>query len=236
MKFSEINASQIYFRLQGISGCENFLSKIRRFIKLQKKTNKNMWNVFFQFLKLNISSIKELLHKPSEIQWNITGTLPEKLKRKSYWALSLQKREKLLFLGVLWGPGSQCGIPWFFMILWISESFSLYLFVKNRFNFKLGFYTYFEYISWDIITKTFYIQITIVSGDIDVKKARKTFHKLHIKIFLNVSLWILHCYEQLWFRMFVKTHFQGVKVEKIAFIKYTFSLQKNPPELQVSMS
>ena len=30
---------------------------------------------------LNISSIKELLHKPSEIQWNITGTLPGKLKR-----------------------------------------------------------------------------------------------------------------------------------------------------------
>ena len=37
---------------------------------------------------LNISSIKELLHKPSEIQWNITGTLPGKLKRKIYWALS----------------------------------------------------------------------------------------------------------------------------------------------------
>ena len=37
---------------------------------------------FFQFLMLNISSIKELLHKPSEIQWNITGTLPGKLKRK----------------------------------------------------------------------------------------------------------------------------------------------------------
>ena len=102
---------------------------------------------------LNISSIKELLHKPSEIQWNITGTLPEKLKRKSYWALSLQKREKLLFLGVLWGPGNQCGIQWFFMILWISESFSLYLLVKNSFNFKLGFFTYFEYISGGIIRK-----------------------------------------------------------------------------------
>ena len=37
---------------------------------------------------LNIPSIKELLHKPSEIQWNITGTLPGKLKRKDYWALS----------------------------------------------------------------------------------------------------------------------------------------------------
>ena len=43
---------------------------------------------FFQFLMLKISSIKELLHKPSEIQWNITGTLPGKLKRKISWALS----------------------------------------------------------------------------------------------------------------------------------------------------
>ena len=65
MKFSEINASQIYFRLQDISGCENFLSNIKGFIKLQKKTHVER---FFQFLKLNISSIKELLHKPSEIQ------------------------------------------------------------------------------------------------------------------------------------------------------------------------
>ena len=77
-----------------------------------------------------------------------------------------------------------------------------------------------------------------MSGDIDAKKARKTFHKLHIKFFLNASLWILYCYEQLWFEMFVKIDFQVVKVEKIAFtgIKYTFSFQKNPPELQVSMS
>ena len=43
---------------------------------------------FFQLLKLSISSIKELLNKASEIQWNITGTLPGKLKRKIFWALS----------------------------------------------------------------------------------------------------------------------------------------------------
>ena len=115
---------------------------------------------------LNISSIKELLHKPSEIQWNITGTLSGKLKRKISWALSYkilpplksQKCEKLLFFflggwGVLWGPGNQCGIQWLFTILWISESFSLYLLVRNSFNFKLGFFTYFEYISGEIIRK-----------------------------------------------------------------------------------
>ena len=65
MEFSEINASQIYFTFKDISGCENFLSKIRGFIKLKKKIHAEH---FFQFLKLNISSIKELLHKPSEIQ------------------------------------------------------------------------------------------------------------------------------------------------------------------------
>ena len=31
---------------------------------------------------LNISAIKEHLHKPAWIQWNIAGTLPRKLKRK----------------------------------------------------------------------------------------------------------------------------------------------------------
>ena len=32
--------------------------------------------------------MKELLHKPLELQWNITGTLTGKLKRKISWALS----------------------------------------------------------------------------------------------------------------------------------------------------
>ena len=85
MKFLEINARQIYFRLKDIAGCKNFLSKIRGFIYLQKKPDVEC---FFQFLMLSIPSIKELLHKPSEIQWNITGTLPGKLKRKISWALS----------------------------------------------------------------------------------------------------------------------------------------------------
>ena len=115
---------------------------------------------FFQFLMLNISSIKEVLHKPSEIQWNITETLRGKLKRKISWAFSykilppeITKCEKLLFLGVLCGSGNQCEIQWFSMILWFSESFSLYLLVNNSFNFKLGFFTYFEYISGVIVRK-----------------------------------------------------------------------------------
>ena len=54
--------------------------------KIAKKPNHV--ECFFQFLMLNISSTKELLHKPLEIKWNITGTLSGKLKRKTYWALS----------------------------------------------------------------------------------------------------------------------------------------------------
>ena len=54
-------------------------------LKIETKTNRTF---FFQFLMLNISSIKELLHKPEKILWNITGTLPGKLKRKISWALS----------------------------------------------------------------------------------------------------------------------------------------------------
>ena len=55
---------------------------------VHKIGKKNHAEWFFQFLMLNISSIEELLHKPSKIQWNITGTLPGKLKGKVSWALS----------------------------------------------------------------------------------------------------------------------------------------------------
>ena len=178
MKFSEINASQIYSWLKDVSGCENFLSKIR---------------VFFQFLISNISSVKELLQKPSEIQWNVTGTLPGKLKRKiswlyitRYYTLKSQKCKKLLFLVVLWGPGTQCGIQWFFMILWISESFSLYLLVKNSFNFKLGFFTSFEYISGDIIRKIILRSDYYIARWCWCKKHQKNLPQTSHKFFLSM--------------------------------------------------
>ena len=164
---------------------------------------------------LNISSIKELLPKPSEVQWNITGTLPKKLKEKllglyptRYYLLKSQKCEELLFRGVFEGPGNRSGIQWFSMIFWISESFSLYLLIKNTLNFKLGFFTYFEYISWVSSEKTFSVQITIMPDDINAKKTRTIFWKIHVKFFLNASLWILHFYEHLWLKTFVKIHFQ----------------------------
>ena len=155
------------------------------FHKIAKKTHVQR---FFQFLILNISSIKWLLHKPLKIQWNITG----KQKRKLFWALSykilppeITKTWEIALLGIFWGRGNKVEFNVFFMIFWISESFSLYLLVKNSFNFKVGFFTYFEYISGVSSEKTFYVQILIVTGDIEAKKTRKTSHKLHINFFLN---------------------------------------------------
>ena len=66
---------------------------------------------------LNNHSIKELSHKLSEIQWNVTKTLPGKLKRKIYWAWSykmlfpeMTKMWEIAISEVFWGPGSQFGI------------------------------------------------------------------------------------------------------------------------------
>ena len=160
---------------------------------------------------LNISSIKELLYQPSEIQWNIAGTLLGKQERKISWALSYKICPKIIKMGeiaILWGTLGTWEPMWnsiVFMILWISESFSLYLLVKNSFNFKLGFFTYFEYLLGGAsLEKTFWIHVTIVSGDIDAKKTRKASKKLHIKFFPNASLGVLCCYKQLWLKMFVK--------------------------------
>ena len=118
------------------------------------------------------------------------------------------------------------------MILWISESFSLYLLVKNSFNFKLGFFTYFEYISGGIIRKN------ILHSDYhsakwywckkDQKNLPQTSHKIFSQcLIVNSSL--------LWAFMvqnFCKNSFSGGKSRKngIPVIKITFSLQKNPPE------
>ena len=123
-------------------------------------------------------------------------------------------------MGVLRGPGNQCGIQWFFIIFW---SFSLYLLVKNSFNLKLGFLIYFEYISSDFFF--FYVQITLVPGDIDAKKTRKTFH--HITFFQRLVV----TSSLLWAFMvqnFCKNLFSGGKSRKngIPVIKITFSLQK----------
>ena len=129
MKFSSINTRYIFFSLKDISDCENFLSKIRGFIKLPKK---NHVERFLKFLMLNVPSIKELLHKPSEIQWNIAGTLPGKLQRKIYWAFSymilplkITKMWDIAILGYFGGLRTNAefhGFLWFYGFLNVSAS------------------------------------------------------------------------------------------------------------------
>ena len=174
--------------------------------------------LFFQFLMLNISSIKELLHKPSEIQWIITGTLPGKLKIKFWGALSykilpseITKTQEIAIFGGTLGT-------WEPMWNWIV----FYLLVKNSFNFKLGFFNYFffslifiYFFTTSVLSseKTFYIQITMVPGDTDAKKTRKTFHKLHINFFFSR----LNCNSSLWVFMvqdLCKNSFSGGKSRK----------------------
>ena len=115
---------------------------------------------FFQYLMLNISSLKELLHKSSEIQWNITGTLPGKLKKKfgalSYKVLphDITKMQEIAILEDTLGSRelrwNSLFFLWFFEFLKVSASI---FWLKYGFNFKLGFLIYFKYISGSIIWK-----------------------------------------------------------------------------------
>ena len=80
--------------------------------------------------------------------------------------------------------------------------------------------------------------MTMVLGDIDAKKTRKTFHKVHMKLFLNFSLRILYCSEHLVVQNFCKKSFSGNKIRKKwhSCNKNHILFAKNSPELQVSMS
>ena len=70
---------------------------------------------------LNISPIKELLHKPAKIQTNIAGVLHRKLK-KNLWALSYEilpppeiaKMLEIPILGLLWGLDFKLNVEFFF--------------------------------------------------------------------------------------------------------------------------
>ena len=181
---------------------------------------------------LNIPSIKELLHKLSEIQWNITVTLPGKLKRKCSWALypaKSQKCEKLLFLGLLCVPRNQCGIQLCFMILWIFESFNLCVLVKNNLNFKLDFSTYFVYISGCIIRRKHFMFILRYGArwywcKKDQKNLPQTSHKIFCQyLIVNSSL--------LWAFMaqnFCKNSFSEAKSRKKAYLYLPFLRKKSP--------
>ena len=144
MKFSEINASQIYFWLKDVSGCKNFLSKIRGFIKLQKSPCETFFSICDVKYFFNKRTVTKTLRNTVKQNWTST----RKTKKKNFLGFILQdithwnhkNVRNCYFWWYNWGSGTQCGIQWFFMILWISESFSLYILVKNSFNFKLGFF------------------------------------------------------------------------------------------------
>ena len=136
----------------------------------------------------------------------------------------------MLFWGVLWGPGNQCGILWFFMILWISQSFSLYLLVKNSFNFKLVFFTYFEYISGGIIGKK-NLQLDDHSARrYWCKKDQKKFPQTSHQFFFQCLIVSSSLFWAFMAQSICKNSFSGVKSRKngILVIKMTFSLQEIP--------
>ena len=117
------------------------------------------------------------------------------------------------------------------MVLWIFESFNLCVLVENNLNFKLGFSTYFVYISGCIIRrKHFMFRLPYGARWYWCKKDQKNLPQTSHKIFsqcliVNSSL--------LWAFMvqnFCKNSFSGGKSRKngIPVIKITFSLQKIP--------
>ena len=93
------------------------------------------------------------------MKYNWTST--KKTKKKNFLVFILQdvtswnhkNVRNFYFLGYFGRLGTNVEFNVFFMILWISESFSLYLLIKNSFNFKLEFFIYLEYISGGIIRK-----------------------------------------------------------------------------------
>ena len=169
---------------------------------------------------LNISSIKELLHKPSEIQWNTTGTLPGRLKRNFLWFYPTRyyslKSQKTWDIAIFWGNlGLGTNVEfndflWFCKFLKVSASI---FWLKNSFKFKLGFSLILNILQGVSSEKN------ILCSDWhgarwywckkDQKKLSQTSHRICHGLIVNSSLlWAL------WFKTFVKIHFQGVKVEK----------------------
>ena len=177
------------------------------------------------FLMLNSSLIKNLLHKPAEIQWNITKTLPGKLKRKISWSFfykilppEIPKMCKIAnvelhgFLRFYEFLKVSVSIFWLKTVLTLNYVFSLILSIFQRVS----------------SGKTFYVQITIVPGDNDAKKTQKnlpqTSHKFFSQCFItNFSLtWTFMV------QTFCKNSFSGDKSRKksIPVIKIIFSLQE----------
>ena len=121
--------------MMDIPGCENVLSKIREFIKLQKK---NHVKHFVQIFMLNISPMEELLHKPAEIKTNLAGALHRKLKKINYCALSYEilppeitKMLEILLLGLLWKFNPMCSSIVFLLFYQILKVSAFFFWLKT---------------------------------------------------------------------------------------------------------
>ena len=163
--------------------------------------------------------------------WNSTRKTKQKfpgLYPTGYYPLKSWKHEKLPFWGYFGGLGTNVqfnGFLWFHEFLKVSASI---FWLKTVFNFKLGFFIYFQYISGDIIRKN------ILRSDYhsarwywckkDQKNLPQTSHKFFFQcLIVNSSL--------LWafiVQNFCKNSFSQGKNRKngIPVIKITFSFQK----------
>ena len=105
--------------------------------------------VFFSIFNakyfFNKSTATQSFRNPVKYNWSST----RKTKKKNLLGLILQditpwnhKNVRNCYFGEggFGGLGTNVEFQWFFMILQISENFSLYLLVKNSSNFKLGFF------------------------------------------------------------------------------------------------
>ena len=128
--------------------------------------------------------------------WNST----KKTKKKNFLGFILQditpwnhkNVRNCYFWGYFGGLGTNVefnGFLWFCEFLKVSASV-FWLKTVITLNQVSLILNVFQEVSSE---KTSYVQITIVTGDIDVKKTRKTFHNFHMKLFsmLNCEFFIV---------------------------------------------
>ena len=186
--------------------------------------------IFFSILDVkyffNKKTLTSTCRNPKKYSWNST----EKTKKKNFSGFILRDITPSNYKNVrycyFWSTLGTSKLMWnsiVFMILWISERFTFYLLAKNSFNFKLGFFTYCEYISGGIIRKN-----NLRSGYYSArwywcKKYQKNLPKPSYKAF---SQWLIVNCSFLWAFMhhiFCKKSFSGGKNKKhgIPAIKIT---------------
>ena len=170
--------------------------------------------------------------------WNST----RKTRKKVFWALSykilppeITKIWEIWYFWVyFWGLGTNVefnGFVWFCEFLKVSAS------IKNSFNFEVGFFTYFEYISGAIIRKY------ILRSDYDsarwywCKKDQKNLPETSNQFFSQCFIFS-QCLWAFTVQSVCKNSFSGCKRRKKWYScnKNPIFFAKSPPELQVSMS